>query len=163
MSPQQFLHLSNSTTNWTSSFIQPQTRLNLARKIRNTHEMSKPRHFTTSPSLTTTSLTIAPKFDPSPHTVYKPRAVPTPLFPTTYSLGESTSNMPRNSKYYTNNINNNNTSYNYDRKRDVSPPNDPRYEYRSVSPVPSDQDVKATFRNLQGGSPGDWALPPDKF
>jgi hypothetical protein len=83
--------------------------------------------------------------------------------------------MPRNSKYYTNNINNNNSSHNYDKKRDVSPPIDPRYaprqggydnyqdEYRSVSPVTLDPDVKATFRNLQGGSPGDWALPPGKM
>jgi hypothetical protein len=72
--PQQFFDMSNSTTNWTLSFIQPQTILNLARKIRNTYEISQPRHLTTSPSLTTTSLTITPK---SPHTVYKPRALPT--------------------------------------------------------------------------------------
>jgi hypothetical protein len=78
--------------------------------------------------------------------------------------------MPRNSKYYSNSINNNNTSLNYDRKRDVSPPNDSRYaprqggydsyqdEYRSVSPV-----LKATFRDLQGESPSDWELPPGKM
>jgi hypothetical protein len=72
--PQQLFDMSNSTTNMTLSFIQPQTILNLARKIRNTYEISQPRHLTTSPSLTTTSLTITPK---SPHTVYKPRALPT--------------------------------------------------------------------------------------
>jgi hypothetical protein len=78
MSPQQLFDMSNSTTNMTLSFIQPQTRLNIACKIRNTHELSQPRHFTTSPSLTTTSLPITPN---SPHTGYKPRALPTPPLP----------------------------------------------------------------------------------
>jgi hypothetical protein len=76
--PQQLFDMSNSTTNMTLSFIQPQTILNLARKIRNTYEISQPRHLTTSPSLTTTSLTITPK---PPHTVYNLTPSPSPSSP----------------------------------------------------------------------------------
>jgi hypothetical protein len=76
--PQQFFDMSNFTTNMTLSFIKLQTILNLAWKIRNIYELSKPQHFTTSPSLTTTSLLITPK---SPHTVYNLTPSPSPSSP----------------------------------------------------------------------------------